>query len=71
MGKIRSLFYDSKFDKPGKEEQFLLKRRMRLINKLFNIRGKKEWYVGFKVARWTKQLAEVDKKLGIKPSKNY
>jgi len=66
MGKIRSIFYDPKFDKPGKEENFLLKRRMRLIDKLRNIREKKEWYVGFKIARWTKQLAEVERKLGIK-----
>ncbi len=66
MGRIRSIFYDPKWDKPVKEEVFLLKRRARLIEKIYNTKGKTEWYVLYKVARWTRQLAEVEKKLGMR-----
>lgn len=59
-------FYNPKLDTQTLEERFLLKRRIRLMQKLdaLDKSSKHYFYVHHKLCR---QLQDTEKKLGIKP----
>jgi hypothetical protein len=59
-------FYNHKLDTQTKEERFLLKRRIRLMNKLDALDKTAKHY--FQAHRkLSRQLRETEAKLGIKP----
>lgn len=61
-----STFYNPRLDNPSNEENFLLKRRIRLMKKLKALVGINSREANFQRPRLEKKLAETDKKLGIK-----
>jgi hypothetical protein len=58
-------FYNPKLDTQTTEERFLLKRRIRLMNKLDALDKDDKWYWS-KYTKITKQLKQTEEKLGIK-----
>lgn len=59
-------FYNPKYEAPNREEIFLLKRRIRLMEKLHALKPGYCWYEQQK-RRIERLLRETEAKLGIKP----
>ena len=60
-------FYNPKLDNPSNEENFLLKRRIRLMDKLSALKGKTDLISHHKIRVLTRKLDATEKKLGISP----
>lgn len=63
--KIIPAFYNPVLDVITVENKFLLKRRIRLMNKLAALKGKTDMISGHNIRVATRKLDQVEKKLGI------
>lgn len=64
---FRSSFYNPKLDGQSKEEKFLLKRRIRLLDKIEKLAGKTDRISLLQLSRWESKLRKTEKYLGLTP----
>ena len=62
---MKTIFYNPKYDVQSKEEKFLLKRRIRLLDKIHKLDKENKWYQE-SLRKLRIQLMDTEKKLGIK-----